>query len=373
MPRLPERPRPTRPPGSSRRPRPCRGKSPTLSILIGPTVEHSLFDVAVGASRRCASWTLAASLPRFGNRHERLDGRRWAAKAARWKRRRWSPASRDALALDARIRAEPSALLISSQNEDGGWSWTGGQGGSESLRLGPCPLGARPGAQEPATTCRRSNVQQGRRPGAKPAGRRHGRKRLRKQRRFCCTRYRPWARPTSPWPIGSTASGTADVDRRARAIVALALAEMDRGPVGRRTARRPGQQAETSTTSTSAPHGAAKARSPGANRRPSFAGAVLMALERIGGTGSASGTPQSAQGQSNSPIGLMAHRVGYRWSPDKATGPADVGAVPVVRQEPLRGPTLRAHGYRVNDAAAYFAGDRSGRRHAARSTCPPPP
>ena len=100
---------------------------PGLQILIGPTVERSLMDIVLGP----APWCQTRGEPpghRPGDGHERPDGRARAAEAA----------GRDAATRAARrprrstaASARPSSLLVSSQNDDGGWSWTGRGGASE--------------------------------------------------------------------------------------------------------------------------------------------------------------------------------------------------------------------------------------------------
>ena len=92
--------------------------NPTLSILVGPTIERSLLDVLFGAG---AAMPTRGRPDRLGpgDGHQRPDGRHRAAKAAE----RDPAGLPEAQELDARIRQTVS-LLGAAQNDDGGWGWT---------------------------------------------------------------------------------------------------------------------------------------------------------------------------------------------------------------------------------------------------------
>jgi len=109
-------------------------ESANLQILVGPTVERSLLDIVLAPAPRCqmevgrlatglesATSDIMASL----GLQKLLGGSREAGGPA-------------ALALDSRIRGSVS-LLLSAQNDDGGWSWTGTPGGA-SNRYASCRI-----------------------------------------------------------------------------------------------------------------------------------------------------------------------------------------------------------------------------------------
>jgi len=101
-------------------------RAPSLQILIGSSVEQSLMDILLGpappcqmASRRIASAAESATSDLMAAvALQKLVGGSREAGGPR------------ASMLDERIRAS-LGLLISSQNDDGGWSWTG-RGGSSN-------------------------------------------------------------------------------------------------------------------------------------------------------------------------------------------------------------------------------------------------
>ncbi|MEI8372661.1 MAG: hypothetical protein WCJ35_07485, partial [Planctomycetota bacterium] len=109
-------------------------ESANLQILIGPTVERSLLDIVFAPAPWCqmevsrlasglesATSDIMASL----GLQKLLGGSREAG-------------GPEALALDSRIRGSVS-LLLSAQNDDGGWSWTGTPGGV-SNRYASCRI-----------------------------------------------------------------------------------------------------------------------------------------------------------------------------------------------------------------------------------------
>ena len=106
--------------------------SATMQILVGPTVERSLLDIVLAPAPWCqlevgrmasglesASSDVMASL----GLQKLLGGTREAG-------------GPEALALESRIRGSVS-LLLSAQNDDGGWSWTGTPGAA-SNRYASC-------------------------------------------------------------------------------------------------------------------------------------------------------------------------------------------------------------------------------------------
>lgn len=101
-------------------------ESPRLQIVLGPTVEQSLLDVILAP----ATWCQYDAM-RIAAGPETAAGDVMAALALQ----KLLGASRDAntpqaQALDARVRSSIS-LLVSLQNDDGGWSWAGEKAGSD--------------------------------------------------------------------------------------------------------------------------------------------------------------------------------------------------------------------------------------------------
>lgn len=101
-------------------------ESPRLQIVLGPTVEQSLLDVILAPATWCQY-----DVMRIAAGPETASGDLMAALSLQ----KLLGASRDAAtpqaqALDARVRSSIS-LLVSLQNDDGGWSWAGAKGASD--------------------------------------------------------------------------------------------------------------------------------------------------------------------------------------------------------------------------------------------------
>ncbi|MHB8899311.1 MAG: MG2 domain-containing protein [Thermoguttaceae bacterium] len=99
---------------------------PSLQVLVGPTVERSLADVVLGPAHPCQ-----VSISRLASGVETASSDLMASLAIQ----KLLSGSRESEtpvlpALDQRIRASVGAL-VSSQNDDGGWSWTGRGGTSD--------------------------------------------------------------------------------------------------------------------------------------------------------------------------------------------------------------------------------------------------
>jgi len=103
--------------------------APSLEILVGPTVERSLLDIVLGPAPSCQVYA-----HRFASGLDSATSDLMASlglmELLGTSREAGGP---QAQAIDARVRASVS-LLVSSQNEDGGWSWTGR--GEKSDRYG---------------------------------------------------------------------------------------------------------------------------------------------------------------------------------------------------------------------------------------------
>ena len=99
--------------------------SPRLEVIVGPNVEQSLLDVLLAATPFCGLETL-----RLASGLDTTTSDLMAAVALQkligGTRQAGTP---QAEALDARVRSSLS-MLVTSQNDDGGWSWTGRGGAS---------------------------------------------------------------------------------------------------------------------------------------------------------------------------------------------------------------------------------------------------
>ncbi len=102
--------------------------SPSMQILVGPTIQRSLLDVLFGPAPACQLEALDVASGLDSTTSDLM-----AALALQ----KLLGTTRDAAgphaeALDARVRSSIS-LLVSSQQDDGGWSWTGQKGTSHRL------------------------------------------------------------------------------------------------------------------------------------------------------------------------------------------------------------------------------------------------
>ena len=175
---------------------------PTLSILVGPTMDQSLLDVLFAAPPACQF-----DVGRIASDMETATSDLMAAiglqkmLGPRCRRRR---RARKPKRLDARIRSAIS-LLLSSQSGDGGWGWTGSGGASEryatSRVLWALSLARKAGYNVPDDQFQKAVGS-----GAK-ANRRRGRQRLREQGDSVARAVDKRTKATSPWPTACTASG----------------------------------------------------------------------------------------------------------------------------------------------------------------------
>lgn len=98
----------------------------TMQIVIGPTVERSLVDIVLGSSTAVSRDRViyTSGIDTATSDLMAAVGLQELVGAAR------EAAGPDASALDDRIRSS-LGLLVSAQNDDGGWSWTGKQAASD--------------------------------------------------------------------------------------------------------------------------------------------------------------------------------------------------------------------------------------------------
>ncbi|MGQ9575090.1 MAG: tetratricopeptide repeat protein [Thermoguttaceae bacterium] len=95
-------------------------QAPSLQILIGPSVQQSLLDIVLGPAPACQveTYRVASGLDTATSDLLAALGLQRLIAGAR------EGGGPQAQALDGRVRAAIS-LLVSSQLDDGGWSWTG--------------------------------------------------------------------------------------------------------------------------------------------------------------------------------------------------------------------------------------------------------
>ena len=129
--------------------------APSLQVILGPTVERSLLDVVLAPAPWCQLET-----GRIASGSDRAVSDLMAALALQ-KLISESQEKDDpqATALDNRVRASVS-LLISMQNNDGGWSWTGSTGTSNRYNTARVTwalhLAKKSGYRVPADTCNKA-------------------------------------------------------------------------------------------------------------------------------------------------------------------------------------------------------------------------
>jgi len=294
-------------------------KNPNLSIVIGPSIERSLLDIPLGTAGLDARLYQDRALF-CGSGLERttsdLLATVGALKLLSETREKGSPVGTE---LADRARGT-IGFLVSSQNDDGGWSWSGGKGKSDressARALWAISLARKAGFHVPEETFTKAvaNVQA----AFTAAGE---------------TDYRG----KSILLFALTASGKDDfayanrlyrsrpsLSADALVYLALTFVEMDRQEIarelldlaaGKLPAIKPPAQA------------AVPADGPAAIKpAPEFAGVglpsigdaevralYLLALQQI--------APADAQVKRTADW-LLAHRTGVRWSPERATGPA---------------------------------------------------
>ncbi|HEX7449417.1 MAG TPA: tetratricopeptide repeat protein [Pirellulales bacterium] len=283
--------------------------NPQLEIIVGPNVEQSLLDVLLAPTPLCGIDAL-----RLASGTDTTTSDLMAAVALEnligGTRQAGTP---QAEALDARVRSSLS-VLVSSQNDDGGWSWTGKTGTSNryvsarvvwSLSL------------------------------AKAAGYRVADDVLEKAIGYLNGLVAATGETDFETKAillhALAAAGRGDfalanrlyrnrpsLSAAALAYLALALAEMDRQPMAKELldllAKQSLDESRLSLRASSA-KAASTSRGllPWSEASTEIRALHLLGLEKV--------SPQAAKTKELVDW-LMAHRHAHRWSPDKATGPA---------------------------------------------------
>lgn len=272
-----------------------------LQILIGASVQRSLLDVVFGIAPECQ-----LDAARFASGIDAASSDLMACLALQ----KLFAATRDAggpktQALDARVRTALS-LLISSQQEDGGWTWTGHKAGSH-----------------PFTSARAVwAISMARKAGYKLADADFDR---------ACNYLQTQIAATSETDFESkavllhalSAAGQGDftlanrlyrnrtsLSNAALAYLVLAFVEMDRKPTA--------QELLTVLDQRNLDDPATRRRSTTGSLPWCYSPVEVRALH---GLALEQLSPESPHAQTAMDW-LMAHRMGHRWSPEKATGPA---------------------------------------------------
>ncbi len=275
-------------------------ESPKLEILVGPSMEQSLLDALLAPAPLCQfdALRLASGLDTATSDLMAAIGLQRLVGATR------QAGTPQAEALDARVRSSLS-LLVSSQNDDGGWSWTGRTGQSNrytSARVvWALGLAKRAGYKVADDVFEKS------------VGYLQG--------QVATTAETDYdSKSVLLAALASAGRGDFTLANRlyrnrpslstgALVYLSLALAEMDRQPMAHDLfellAKRKldGTPEELNTRALLAWN----------NSSAELRALYLIALEKA--------EPESAKSKEQVDW-LLAHRTGHRWSPDKATGPA---------------------------------------------------
>jgi tetratricopeptide (TPR) repeat protein len=274
---------------------------PGLQILVGPTVERSLLDIVLGPAPWCQleSSRIASGLEAGASD---LMASLGLQKLLGGSREAGSP---EAQALDGRIRAAIS-LIVSSQNDDGSWSWTGSAGAGN--RYASCRIvWALNLAKAAGYTVAEGSWN-------KALGY------LRNQ--VAATDNADYESKAMLLHALSVA-GQGDFalanrlyrDRQGLSTAALAhlilsFAAMDRKPTAEELL---GLLAERNLDDTASRRESAKGSLPWSGSSAELRALYALALQEV--------SPKSPK-LKELVDWLLAHRIGHRWAPDKATGPA---------------------------------------------------
>ena len=277
-------------------------EQPGLSILVGPTVERSLFDALLAPPPECqlemgriaSHLESATSDLMAGLGLQKLLGTNPDAAAPR------------AEGLDARIRAA-IGLLVSAQDDSGGWSWTGHGGAAVDRYATARVLWTLSLARKAGYLVPDDNFN-------KAVGF--------LQKQVAVTADSDYESKAILLHVLSTVSKAdfALANRLYRertrlsagglAHLALALVEMDRKPTALELLD---LLANCNLDDPASPETTARRTLPWSQSSAELHALWALALQQV--------APQSPKAKELVEW-LLAHRVGHRWSPDKATGPA---------------------------------------------------
>ena len=305
-------------------------EGPSLQILVGPTMERSLLDVVLGPAPGCQieSFRYASGLDTATSDLLATLALQRLVKTTR------DAAGPQAQALDGRVRASVS-LLVSSQQDDGGWSWTGRGGKSDryvSARAFWALTLARSAGYPVPDDC-----------ANKAAG-------YLKTQTAAADNSDYESKAILLHALSVAGQGDFALANRlyrdrpalstaALAHLALALVEMDRKPTA--------AEILTLLTSRNLDDAALRRESasgvlPWSHSPAELRALAALAIQKV--------TPQAPKAKELVDW-LLAHRVGHRWAPDKATGPATLALAEWFAQSRFQGERYRLAVF-VNDVQA---------------------
>jgi len=305
-------------------------EGPSLQILVGPTVERSLLDIVLGAAPGCQVEAF-----RYASGLDTATSDLLAALALQ----RLVKTTRDAggpqaQALDGRVRASVS-LLVSSQQDNGGWSWTGRGGKSDryvSARAFWALTLARAAGYPVPDDC-----------ANKAAG-------YLKNQVAAADNSDYESKAILLHALSTAGQGDFALANRlyrdrpslsaaALAHLALALVEMDRkATAGEILALLASRNLDDAALRRQTSHGLL----PWSHSPAELRALAALAIQKV--------TPQAPKAKELVDW-LLAHRVGHRWAPDKATGPAALALVEWFAQSRFQGERYRLAVF-VNDVQA---------------------
>ncbi len=273
----------------------------TLEVIVGPNVEQSLLDILLAPAPLCQqdSARIASGLDTTASD---LMAALALQKLIGATRQAGGP---HAETLDGRVRASLS-LLISSQNDDGGWSWTGKAAASNrytSARMvWALSLARKAGYRVPDDAFEKAlNYLNGQ--VAATADSDYESKAILLHALSAAGRgdFTLANRLVRNRPALSNA---------ALAHLAHALVQMDRAPLASDILE---VLSKRNLDGAASRRNAALGSLPWSEASAEIRALYLLSLQKV--------SPEAA-GNKELVDWLMSHRVGYRWSPDKATGPA---------------------------------------------------
>jgi uncharacterized protein YfaS (alpha-2-macroglobulin family)/TolA-binding protein len=279
-------------------------RAPTLRVLIGPTVEQSLLDVLFGAQLLCGTINQQLASASDTVSSDLLAG----LGLMRMFRETRSSDSPQITAIDERIRSAISSL-IASQNDDGGWSWTE-SGTSNRFATARClwalGLAKQDGYQLPGDTTTRG-VQFLQAQLTQTAADDFESKSV-MLHALAVLGHDDFALANRLTRNRPTLSISAVLH------LAMSLHEMDRDPMALELL----QSVKDSDFQVAQPRrGNRLSPTPWSHAATELRALYAIALQQV-----QPASPQIAQQVD----WLLEHRLGHRWSPDKATGPAVLAA-----------------------------------------------
>jgi uncharacterized protein YfaS (alpha-2-macroglobulin family)/TolA-binding protein len=285
-------------------PKDMKIRGASLQVIVGPTVERSLLDVVLGPVTACGF-----EMSRISSGLDTATSDLLASLGLQ----KMLTTTRDAggpqtAALDTRVRSS-IGLLISSQSDDGGWSWTGQGGKSDryatarvvwALSLAKSNGYSVPDdAYEKAMTYVNAQI-------VATAENDYDSKAILLQSLAAAGR--------GDFTLANRLyRNRPSLSNAALAHLALAFVSMDRKPMAGDVLQLLGER----NLADAAPRRrSAIASLPWTNAESELRALYLLALEQT--------APGGAKAKEQIDW-LLAHRAGNRWSPDKATGPATLG------------------------------------------------